>query len=659
MEIEEIKQSILSLVGDDENLDKIKEEIDTMASVEGLDGKPILFKFYDVYKKHGHKTGEENKINSWTAVALGMTSKEPDGEFLPKRRAFARAGFPDIDSDFDYARRQEVYDYIIDKYGRENVGNIGTYGALKMKSFVRRAFRAIDPDNVWQPTPKGKEQWITHSRLKGDEIVKSLPTQFGAVLKVKHDGEEHAIKTTEDAYRYCRNFASYIDKYPDLLTHSRNIEGLLSTFGVHAAGIVISDCPLDEIAPLRQTSIIKDTLDGGEKVFEYATQFENADLEEMGLIKFDILALSTLTVMSKCIQLIEENCGFKLDITEIPLDDEKTFDLYRQGKLVGVFQCEEPGMQRTMQQMGVDRFDDIMAGVALYRPGPMESIPSYCARKHGSERVEYFHESIEPFVKPYLERTYGLLVYQEQIMQICNSLAGFSISDGYVIIKAIGKKKEKLLVKYRAQFIDGCVSNGISKGLATDYWDKFITPFALYGFNASHSCCYGFLSYQTAYLKANFPEEFMTAYLNVELDRAKHEKVQHLEQECKAMGIEILRRSINSANWDYEIVQKKGNGVQVSQIQPAIRCKALPSHAAKNILENRPYKDMRDFAFRTDSKQVDTKAVEALALANFFAPHGKTVDNTPPSERVKKFSILREDRKKASRKGVVSQDLFS
>jgi len=151
----------------------------------------------------------------------------------------------------------------------------------------------------------------------------------------------------------------------------------------------------------------------------------------------------------------------------------------------------------------------------------------------------------------------------------------------------------------------------------------------------------------------------MTAYLNVELDRAKHEKVQHLEQECKAMGIEILRRSINSANWDYEIVQKKGNGVQVSQIQPAIRCKALPSHAAKNILENRPYKDMRDFAFRTDSKQVDTKAVEALALANFFAPHGKMIDNTPPSERVKKFSILREDRKKASRKGVVSQDLFS
>jgi len=659
--VQDIRSEILGAIKPDfaSLKDKVSAELTVMEERLGLDDKPVIFKFYDLWKKYEGQVGADNKINSWAAYALGMTTVEPDGEFLIKRRAFARAGFPDIDSDFDYERRQEVYDYIINKYGRENVGNIGTYGGMKLKSYVRRAFKALDPDKVWQATPKGKEQWKTLCNKKADEIVKSLPPQYGAVLKVKKDGIDHVIKTTEDASKYCKAFATYIHKYPDLLAHSEHLEGLLSTFGVHAAGIVISDCPLDSIAPLRQTKIKKKTPDGEEAVYEYATQFENADLEEMGLIKFDILALSTLTVMSRCIDLIEENCGFRLDIENIPLLDEPTFDLYRQGNLVGVFQCEEPGMQKTMKQMGVDRFDDIMAGVALYRPGPMENIPEYCSRKHGSSLVSYFHESIEPFVKPHLERTYGILVYQEQVMQICNSLAGFSISDGYKMIKAVGKKKADMMDKFKDQFVDGCIENGITKKLATEYWDKFITPFALYGFNASHSCCYGFLSYQTAYLKANFPEEFMTAYLNVETGRSKYEKVELLETECHRMGIRILRRSINDCNWNYEITEKKGDGVSVSTIRPAVRCKGLSSSAAQNIIDMKPFKDMRDFAGRTDPKMVDTKSVEALALANFFAARGEIVDKEKPEKRIEKFSTLREDMKKAKRKGVQSKDLFN
>jgi len=214
----------------------IKSEIKTMCETEGLHDKMVIEEFVKAkHLAHG-KTGNSNKVNSWTAWAIGLTDQEPDGEFLPKRRAFARAGFPDIDTDFDYERRQEVYDYIIEKYGRPVVGNIGTYGGLKMRSFINRAFKAIDPDGVWQPTRQGKEQWMTETREKSQQIIKSLPPQYGAILKVKGaDGEEHAIKTVEDAYTHCKNFRYYIERYPDLLTHSRSLEGLLSVYGCVSA----------------------------------------------------------------------------------------------------------------------------------------------------------------------------------------------------------------------------------------------------------------------------------------------------------------------------------------------------------------------------------------------------------------------------------------
>lgn len=638
----------------------IKAEIKKMATTEGLHGKMVLEEFMRAWHLFDGNPGNENKVNSWTAWALDMTTAEPDGDFLPKRRAFARAGFPDIDTDFDYEKRQQVYDYIIERYGRDKVGNIGTYGGLKMKSYIRRAFKALDPHKTWQPTKQGKDQWITDTRETADEIIKSLPPQYGAILKVKgDDGEDHAIKTTEDAYKYCKNFKRYIDKYPELLEHSRALEGLLSTYGVHAAGIVISDCPLDEIAPLRQTSIIKSAGDGEniEKVYEFATQYEYADLEDMGLIKFDILALSTLTVISRCEELIKENYEHlsDFDIEQISVDDPIVFNLYKSGDLVGVFQCEEPGMQKTMRQIGVDCFEDIVAGVALYRPGPMEFIPQYCARKEGKEPISYFHPSIEPYVKKYLDETYGILCYQEQVMQVCNELAGFSITDGYAMIKAVGKKKIALLSKYEAQFVEGCGNNGVDAKVAQDYWDKVIIPFADYAFNKSHSCCYGFLSYQTAYLKTHFPEEFMASYLNVELARAKYEKIEVLEREVTRMGMEILPRNINKCGMNYEIVEKKDPSVgsASSKIRPSIRCKGLSKLAAENIVENAPYKDMRDLAFQTDPKCVDTKSIESLAIAGFFK------GNKPVAEHVKEFSGLREDMKKSRRKGVMSQDIFA
>ncbi len=646
----------------------VENEIDKMISTEGLDGKPLINKFYYIWKNtldsnnNSIKIGKHNKINSWTAYYLGITTEIPNGEFLEKRRAFARKGFPDIDSDFDYDHQHEMYQYVIDKYGRDYVGNIGTHGALKLKSYIKRAVKAIDPQKFFADTKEGKERWQKETRILGDEIVESLPKQFGAKLTVKsEDGKEHEINNVKDATEYIPNFRSYIKKYPDILEHSENLLGLVSQFGVHAAGIVISSVPLCDIAPLR-TSKIKDSVNAdGEIKYALATQFSNDDLEFMGLIKFDLLALSTLSVIARTIKLVKQNYDIDIDIENIPLNDAKTFKLYQTGKLMGVFQCESRGMQKTMMEMQADSYNDIMAGIALYRPGPMDSIAKYCARKRGEEKVEYFHSSIEPFVKPYLKKTYGIAVYQESIMQICNSLAGFSITDGYAMIKAVGKKIKSLLDKYRDQFVSGCQTNEVPKEIAEQYWDKFITPFASYGFNLAHSACYGFLSYQTAYLKAHFPEEFMISHMNVILSsnkQDKYQKIAQFEKECQNMGMEFLPKSINKCGWDYSIVshKDKSRGILKSQIRYPLRCKGISDKAVHDIIANQPYEGFRDFAFKTTGNKVDIKAIECLAESGFFKDSkGKKIKK---EDVIKDFSVLRNDMKKNARKGYQSGDLF-
>ena len=462
----------------DEYKKRCQKEILVMQESPGLSKDNILEEFYSIYKSLKGKKGDKNVINSVVAYCLKMSSKLPDlsDEFLAPRRIFARAGFPDIDADFDYERRHEVYEYLITKYGRDRVGNIGTYGTLKMKSYITRVVKALDLAGSFH---LGKDSYVKNNNLLVREIIDSLPEQRGAFLKVRDDdGDDHVIKNLSDAMEHCEDFSKYLEKYPGISQHSSRIEGLTSNYGVHAAGIVISGEPLSRIAPLRGTRKIDDS-----SGVDFATQFAYEDLEHLGLIKFDILALSTLSVMSETIRTIKSRLGIDIDIQNLPLDDERSFELYRSGNLVGIFQCEERGMQKTMMQMGVDRFEDICAGIALFRPGPMASIPRYCARKSGQESINYFDDSIAPYVKDILKPTYGVLVYQEQVMQICNSLAGLTVSDGYQVIKAVGKKKEDQLKKYKDIFSDGAVSNGVNREVASKYWQDFIMPFASYGFN--------------------------------------------------------------------------------------------------------------------------------------------------------------------------------
>jgi DNA polymerase-3 subunit alpha len=620
------------------------DEIDMMNSSPGLSGDTVLEEFINVYKKLQGKDGPRNAVNSCVAYCLSMTSCLPSlsEEFLPSRRIFARAGFPDIDADFDYERRHEVYEYLIEKYGRDRVGNIGTYGTLKMKSYITRVVKALDLANSFH---LGKESYVKNNNMLVREIIDSLPEQKGAFLKVRDDeGEDHVIKNLSDAMTHCDSFGQYMKKYSQISDHSNRIEGLASSYGVHAAGIVISGEPLARIAPLRATS--KSDENAGA---EYATQFAYEDLEYLGLIKFDILALSTLSVISETVKTIKERLGIDIDIQKLPLDDEKSFELYRSGNLTGVFQCEEKGMQKTMMQMGVDRFEDICAGIALFRPGPMASIPKYCGRKNGTESIDYYDDSIVKYVENILKPTYGILVYQEQVMQICNSLAGMTVSDGYQVIKAVGKKKEDQLKKYKSIFVDGCCKNGIDKSLASRYWEEFIMPFAAYGFNKSHSYCYGLLSYQTAYLKANFPAEFMLSYLNVECFQKKWDRVDILIDETRRMGILISAKNLNVCRLKFSMSEDRVGGRTKYTITPSLLCKGLKMSAAEEISLKQPFKSYEDFVQKIDTTVVDTEAITALQDAGFFPKTKDAVD---------KFIKLRDHIRATRKKGMSGVDIF-
>lgn len=631
---------------DNDSINRCMDEIRVMISCDGLGKGDMLDDFIDIRKKIGRNTGKKNDINSLLAYVLKVTSAAPFGgfgDFMPVRRIFARAGFPDIDADFDHERRQEVYDYIIEKYGREYVGNIGTYQTLKMRSYVTRASKALDIADAFH---QGKEEFVTRNNELVRRMIDSLPEQRGAILKVHdEDGEEHEIKTVKDATSHCPDFAQWIKKHPEILNHSESIEGLCSSYGVHAAGIVISKVPLSEIAPLRGTGKGED--DGG---VSFATQYAYEDLESLGIIKFDILSVSTLSVISECLKLIHARHGIKIDIENLPLDDPDTFSLYRTGELVGVFQCEERGMQKTMVQMVVDSYKDICAGIALYRPGPMASIPKYCARKRGAERIDYMHPSLEPLLKRWLDKTYGILVYQEQVMQICNSVANFSIADGYQVIKAVGKKKYDLLKKFRSRFVNGACSNDVPSSIAEKFWDEFIMPFAQYGFNASHSACYGLISYQTAYLKAHFPAEFICSYLNVEMKKKDWDRVVLLEKEASRLGVAIANRHINTAGINYALKTTSHPIEGVSNVLvPPIICKGMKLTAGENIVQNSPYKSFDDFCNKVDTSIVDTETIEAMRMAGFF----KATSNP-----VEKFILLRDSIKKTRKKGFASTDMF-
>lgn len=515
--------------------------------------------------------GRGSGAGSLAVYCLGITNLDPIKYDLIFERFLnpERISMPDIDVDFCMNGRDEVIRYVAEKYGRESVGMIITFGTMKARGVIRDVGRVLN---------------IPYNEV--DKIAKLVPEGPKVSLE-KAIAEEPALKKLEQGQ----------ESEKRLLKISRSLEGLSRHASTHASGVVISDKPLVNYLPL-----FKGTNE------EIMTQFTMDQIERLGLIKFDFLGLKTLTVIMHTLKLIEGSTGEKIDIDSIPLDDEKTLRLCQEGNTTGVFQLESGGMKDLLRSLKPEGFEDLVALVALYRPGPMDWIPDYIDGKHGRKRPKYLHPKLEPI----LSKTHGVAIYQEQVMQIARDLAGFSLGQADVLRKAMGKKKADLLAEQKEKFVKGCEENGINHELAEKVF-HFIEPFAGYGFNRSHAACYALIGFQTAFLKAHYPVQFMTALLTQ--DMGVQDKTIKNIAECREMGIKILPPDINESQADFAVA---GDGIRFG----LAAVKNVGIKAVESIIEARqaggPFKDLSDFFGRIEGSKVNKRVLEGLIQCGAF-----------------------------------------
>lgn len=481
-----------------------------------------------------------------------------------------RVSMPDIDLDFTDTRRDEVIHYVSKKYGKDHVAQIITFGTMAARAAIRDVGRVLN---------------FPYSYC--DQVAKLIPMAF----------------TLDEALRNIFEFKELYDKDPGakrLIDVARKLEGVARHASTHACGVVITKKPLDEYVPLQYASSGDQTI---------VSQYSLHSIEDLGLLKMDFLGLKNLTILENTIEIIEKIHGKKINIDDIPLDDEKTFELLRKGETTGVFQLESSGMKRYLKELRPTIFEDIIAMVALYRPGPMDWIPSFIAGKNTKKKIKYLHPKLEPILKS----TYGIAVYQEQILQIARDLAGFTLGEADILRKAVGKKIAKLLTEQKEKFIAGCIKNGISQKTAENIF-AFIEPFAGYGFNRSHATCYARIAYETAYFKANYPTEFMASLLTS--DQGDVERIGVLVEECRQMGIEVLPPDINESYSTFTVVASS-----LLEGRPRIRFGLLAiKNVGENIVkaiiherkENGPYKTLEDFLSRVQTKDLNKKSLESL-----------------------------------------------
>lgn len=497
--------------------------------------------------------------------------------FLDENRLEA----PDIDIDFCKDSRGLIIQYVKDKYGEENVAQIGTFGTLAARAAIKDVGRALG-------IPLGRVNQVTGM----------VPEQLGiSIDKALEISDE--LKQTYEADGEIR----------ELLDLARKIEGLARNVGTHAAAVVIGDKPLTEYVPLCRVSGKEDII----------TQWSMNDVEDAGLLKMDFLGLRNLTILRKTVDLIEQTTGEKIDPHSFPLDDKESYALLQRGETKGVFQLESGGIRDLLQKMKPDHFRDIIATAALYRPGPLEGgmVDEYIDVKHKRKEAEYAH----PVLEEILTETNGVMVYQEQVMKILNKLGGIPLASAYTCIKAISKKKESLIQQNRAQFIQGASDSGLTEKQASDFWDM-IAKFAGYGFNKSHSTAYALIAYQTAYLKAHYPVEFMAALLTGDIPgrnfKRKDALVEHLE-DCARMEIEVVNPNINTSDVEFAV----GDGKIYFGLSAIKGC---GGSAAEAIVHSRktegPFKDIFDFCERVDASACNRAAIETLIKAGAFDSTG-------------------------------------
>jgi DNA polymerase-3 subunit alpha len=534
----------------------------------------IVRDFANFAKNEGIHFGiRGSAAGSLVSYLLGITELDPIRCGLTFERFLnpERISMPDIDMDFEDARRDEVIRYVVDKYGKDRVAQIITFGTMAARGSIRDAGRALaippnDVDQIAKLIPSMPLGITIDEALKGSPELSHVYEQGGAARK--------------------------------LIDTARSIEGLARNASTHAAGVVISRDPLVENVPLTK---------GGHG--EIVTQYPMGNLDQIGLLKMDFLGLSNLSVLARAVENVNRTRETPIDVADIPMDDEKTYAMLSRGETTGVFQLESGGMRRAIVELKPTRLDELAALVALYRPGPMAHIARYVAGKHGREPIAYPHECLETVLKP----TYGVIVYQDQVLEIVRAVAGFTLGQADVLRRAMGKKKQSDMERARPRFFEGAASNGIDQAKAAEIW-RLLEPFAGYAFNKAHAYCYATVAYRTAYFKANYPVEYMAALLAVYGDR--EDKVTACVEECRRLGVEVRPPDVNRS--------EVGFAVEAGAIRFGLGAiKGVGSAAVENMLKARseggPFENVFDFAERVrGTGHFNRSVLEALIRAGAF-----------------------------------------
>lgn len=612
-----------------EMTDDIKERISfELATIERM-GYPgyflIVADFISKAREMGVSVGPGRGSAAGSAIAycLWITNVDPIKFDLLFERFLNpdRISMPDIDIDFDDEGRDKVIDYVIDKYGFNQVAQIITYGTMGGKSAIRDTARVLD-----LPLPDA------------DKLAKAFPDSLDAELKalLKPGGIDEKylgkIKDKREVVEQSYNFRKLAEENTpeaDVLKQAYELEGCLRNTGIHACGVIITPDDMVKFVPVTKAKD-SDML---------VTQFDNSVAESAGLLKMDFLGLRTLTIIKDALRFVKQNHRIDIDIDAISLEDKKTYELFQRGETNGVFQYESAGMQKSLKELKPDSFNDLIAMNALYRPGPLAYIPNYINRKHGREPVTYDLEGMDE----YLAETYGITVYQEQVMRLSQKLANFTKGDADTLRKAMGKKDRATLDKMKGKFIDNCKANGHDTTVAEKVWKDW-EAFASYAFNKSHSTCYAYVAFQTAYLKAHYPSEFMASVLN---HSGSIEKISFFMEECKRMGIKVLGPDVNEGFAKFSVIP---GGTDIRFGMGAI--KGVGENTVNAIIEERNangrFTSVFDLAKRLDSKAVNKKSIEGLALAGafdgfegvhramFFTPD--LMDGTTLTDRMIKYS---------------------
>ncbi len=590
-------------------LERMEYELGVIHRMGYVDYFLIVWDYINFAKSHGISVGpgRGSAAGSIVSYCLGITDIDPIRYQLIFERFLnpERVSMPDIDVDFAFERRQEVIDYVVRKYGKDRVCQIITFGTLAAKGVVRDVGRVLD---------------LPYARC--DAIAKMIPNDLGMTL----DKALTASRDLKNAYETDPEVKKLIDL-------SRRLEGLPRHSSMHAAGVVISKKSVDEYVPLSRGA------DGS-----ITTQFTMTTLEELGLLKMDFLGLRTLTVVQNAAEAAAKKAGHPIDMLDIDFNDPKVMEMIGSGNTEGVFQLESGGMKSFMKELKPETLEDIIAGISLYRPGPMDFIPRYLKGKNDRSSISYECPQLEPILKP----TYGCIVYQEQVMQIVRDLAGYTLGRSDLVRRAMSKKKESVMQKERKNFVygnpeegvKGCIANGIPEQVANHIFDE-MTDFAKYAFNKSHAACYAYVAVQTAWLKYYYPKEFMAALMTSVLDNIS--KVSEYILVCRQMGIRILPPDVNEGESGFSV---SGDGIRFGL--SAIRSvgTGVADEIVRERSENGRYRSLEDFIDRLSSKEVNRRTLESFVKAGAM--------DTLPGNRKQKMLIIPEllDRKN-NKKNVV------